>query len=159
MFNDGQFKKIENWQNLENNVVHAIESNGNKIFVFTEKNGVFIDDRNRLTPWDSPLNNELKQDIIITARFINKDQLLLEPLLKVCILVDITGTFRKISTEIIAQNNSVLSIGFDKENDLWLGLDNGIAHVEINSPYSIFSDNTGILGSVYSVSFTEKGYL
>ena len=56
-------------------------------------------------------------------------------------------------------NNSVLSIGLDKENDLWLGLDNGISHIEINSPYSIFSDNTGILGSVYSVSFLNDGYL
>lgn len=35
-------------------------------------------------------------------------------------------------------NNSVLSIGFDTEDDLWLGLDNGIAHVEVNSPISFF---------------------
>jgi hypothetical protein len=35
-------------------------------------------------------------------------------------------------------NNSILSIGLDKENDLWLGLDNGIVHIEINSPISIF---------------------
>lgn len=56
-------------------------------------------------------------------------------------------------------NNSVLSIAFDKENNLWLGLDNGIAHIEINSSVSIFSDNSGALGSVYSVVTTEKGYL
>jgi ligand-binding sensor domain-containing protein len=35
-------------------------------------------------------------------------------------------------------NNSILSIALDKENDLWLGLDNGIAHIEVNSPISIF---------------------
>jgi DNA-binding CsgD family transcriptional regulator len=56
-------------------------------------------------------------------------------------------------------NNSILSIGLDKENDLWLGLDNGIAHIEVNSPISIFYDNSGILGSVYSVASTSKGYL
>lgn len=159
-FNDGQFKKIANWQNLENNVVHAIEGNGNKIYVFTEKNGVYIEDRNILTPWDNTLNNELKQDIIITARFINKDQLAIGTAFNGLYLVDmITGTYKNINRNNSLKNNSVLSIGFDKENDLWLGLDNGIAHVEINSPYSIFSDNTGILGSVYSVSFTDKGYL
>jgi hypothetical protein len=32
-------------------------------------------------------------------------------------------------------NNSILSIALDKENDLWLGLDNGIAHLEVNSPF------------------------
>jgi hypothetical protein len=55
-------------------------------------------------------------------------------------------------------NNSILSIGLDKENDLWLGLDNGIVHIEINSPISIFYDNTGALGSVYSVVKTDKGF-
>jgi ligand-binding sensor domain-containing protein len=34
----------------------------------------------------------------------------------------------------VLMNNSILSIGLDKENDLWLGLDNGIVHIEINSP-------------------------
>lgn len=52
-----------------------------------------------------------------------------------------------------------MSIGLDKENDLWFGLDNGIAHIEVNSPISIFYDNSGILGSVYSVATTDKGYL
>jgi ligand-binding sensor domain-containing protein len=37
----------------------------------------------------------------------------------------------------VLMNNSILSIGLDKENDLWLGLDNGIVHIEINSPISI----------------------
>jgi hypothetical protein len=49
-------------------------------------------------------------------------------------------------------NNSILSIGLDKENDLWLGLDNGI--VEINYQLVFFFDNT--LGSVYSVVKTDK---
>jgi DNA-binding CsgD family transcriptional regulator len=56
-------------------------------------------------------------------------------------------------------NNSILSIAQDKENDLWLGLDNGIAHIEVNSPISIFYDSSGDLGSVYSVASTDKGYL
>jgi AraC family chitin signaling transcriptional activator len=56
-------------------------------------------------------------------------------------------------------NNSILSIGQDKENDLWLGLDNGIAHIEVNSPISIFYDSSGILGSVYSVASIPNGYL
>lgn len=159
-YDKGLFKKIENWGNLENNVVHGIESNGKKTFVFTEKNGVFIEDKNTLTPWDNPLNNELKKDIIITARFVNNDQLAIGTAFKGLYLVDmITGAYKNINRNNSLKNNSVLSIGFDKENDLWLGLDNGIAHVEINSPYNIFSDNTGILGSVYSISFIENGYL
>ena len=53
-------------------------------------------------------------------------------------------------------NNSLLSLGVDKENDLWLGLDNGIEHVEVNSPLSIFYDNSGVLVSLSFVTATEK---
>ncbi len=70
-----------------------------------------------------------------------------------------TNIYKNIDRKNVLMNNSILSIGFDKENDLWLGLDNGIAHVEINSPISIFYDNSGILGSVYSVATINKGYL
>ena len=56
-------------------------------------------------------------------------------------------------------NNSVLGIGLDKEQNLWLGLDNGIAQIAINSPVSIFSDNTGTLGSVYSIAKIKDAYL
>ena len=53
-------------------------------------------------------------------------------------------------------NNSLLSLGVDKENDLWLGLDNGIAHVKVKTPLYIFHDNSGVLVSVYSVTASEK---
>jgi AraC family transcriptional regulator, chitin signaling transcriptional activator len=43
------------------------------------------------------------------------------------------NTYKNLSRENSIKNNAVLSIALDKENDLWLGLDNGIAHVEINS--------------------------
>ena len=71
----------------------------------------------------------------------------------------LVGSFKNINRNNVLMNNSILSIGQDKENDLWLGLDNGIAHIEVNSPISIFYDSSGILGSVYSVASIPKGYL
>jgi AraC family chitin signaling transcriptional activator len=68
-------------------------------------------------------------------------------------------TYKNINRNNSLKNNSVLCIGFDREKDLWLGLDNGISHIEINSPYAIFSDNTGILGSVYTLASIKNGYL
>jgi AraC family chitin signaling transcriptional activator len=69
------------------------------------------------------------------------------------------GSYKNINRNNVLMNNSILSIGQDKENDLWLGLDNGIAHIEVNSPISIFYDRSGILGSVYSVASIPNGYL
>lgn len=159
-FLNKSFVKVENWKELENNVVHAIDTYQGKTFVFTQKNGVFAEEEKKLIRWQNNLNDELKQDIIITAKFISNNRLAIGTAFKGLYLIDMkTGAYTNINRNNSLKNNSVLSIGFDKENDLWLGLDNGIAHVEINSPYSIFSDNTGVLGSVYSVSFLDRGYL
>lgn len=159
-YNNKTFEKVEQWKLLENNVVHAIDKNQNQLYFFTQKNGVYLQKNNQLIPWNTPLNEVLKKEIIITAKFINDKKLVIGTAFRGLYLVDIEdNSYKNISRNNSLKNNSVLSIGFDKENDLWLGLDNGISHVEINSPFSIFSDNTGVLGSVYSVSFTKEGYL
>jgi hypothetical protein len=45
-------------------------------------------------------------------------------------------------------NNSILSIGLDKENDLWLGLIMESFILRLIHQL-VFYDNTGALGSVY----------
>ena len=155
-----KFEKLSHWDLIRNNVVHAIESNGNKTYIFTQKNGVFVGDDNGIKPWDNPLNVTLKTSIINAARFINPGQLIIGTASKGVYSVNINNnSFLNINRDNTLMNNSILSIGFDKENDLWLGLDNGISHIEINSPVAIFSDNSGTLGSVYSVATIPDGYL
>lgn len=154
------FIKIDEWKLLENNVIHSIENNKDKTYIFTQKNGVFVSTSSGLKVWDNPLNSTLKSSNINVAKFINDDKLIIGTASEGVYSIDIiNNTFLNINRNNVLMNNSVLSIAFDKENNLWLGLDNGIAHIEINSSVSIFSDNSGALGSVYSVVTTEKGYL
>ena len=148
------------WNVLKHSVVHAIEKYQNKTYVFTHKNGVFVAEKNGLVPWNHPLNETLKAATINVAKFIKKNKLIIGTGNRGVFICDFTAnTYKNIGRDNVLMNNSILSIGVDKENDLWLGLDNGIAHVEVNSPISIFYDNSGILGSVYSVAATNKGYL
>ena len=148
------------WEILKNTVVHAIEKYNGKTYIFTQKRGVFVTDKDGLIPWNNPLNETLKSNGINVAKFIKNNKLVVGTGNKGVFIYDFsTNTFKNIDRNNVLMNNSVLSIGFDKEEDLWLGLDNGIAHVEVNSPISFFYDNSGILGSVYSVATIDKGYL
>ncbi len=155
--------KISNpkgWDILKNTVVHAIEKYKNQTYIFTQKKGIYVVEKNGLKSWDNPLNETFKSNGINVAKFIKNNKLVVGTGNKGVFIYDFnTNTFKNIDRNNVLMNNSVLSIGFDKEEDLWLGLDNGIAHVEINSPISFFYDNSGILGSVYSVATIDKGYL
>lgn len=157
---NSKFEKIEGSSILENNVIHAIEKYQNKTYFFTKKNGVYVEENRVLSAWKSPLNTILKAANINVAKFIKNNKLIIGTANKGVYIFDLnSGAYKNINRNNVLMNNSILSIGLDKENDLWLGLDNGIAHIEVNSPISIFYDNSGILGSVYSVANTPKGYL
>ncbi len=155
-----KMSKVKGWEILENNVIHAIEKNQNRTYIFTQKNGVYIVENGILNSWKSPLNQILKTAYINAAKFIKNNKLIIGTASKGVYIVDLkNNSFINSNKNNVLMNNSILSIGLDKENNLWLGLDNGIAHIEVDSPISIFYDNSGVLGSVYSVATTPKGYL
>ncbi|GGA86826.1 hypothetical protein GCM10008015_29370 [Flavobacterium palustre] len=47
-------------------------------------------------------------------------------------------------------NNTALSLFEDKEKNLWIGLDNGINCINLNSPIQSYVDDSGVLGTVYT---------
>ena len=158
---DGKtFTKKESWKGLENNVIHCIEKHQGKIYIFTKNSGVFVEENGSLVTWQHPLNSILKNEVIVAAKFVGNNTLAIGSGLQGLYIINLNdNSYKNINRQNALKNNAILSIGVDKENDLWLGLDNGICHVEINSPVTIFSDNSGILGSVYSLSTIGDGYL
>ena len=57
-------------------------------------------------------------------------------------------------------NNTILSVFQDRDENLWLGLDNGLSVININSPFNEYVDNLGRLGLVYtSKLYQERLYL
>ena len=160
IMNGTQFNRKENWDLVTSDVIHCIEKSQDNIYIFTKTNGIFVEKNNKISPWNNLLNNKLKNEVILTAKFINNHTIAIGTGLQGLYLVNLLdGTYRNINRKNAINNNAILAIGIDKDNDLWLGLDNGIAQVEINSAINLFSDNTGILGSVYALSATDDGYL
>lgn len=157
---DSKIVKVKGWSALENKVIHAIEKYSGKIYFFTQKNGVFVSENGTLSPWRNPLNEALKRENINVAKFVKSDKLVIGTGSNGVYIINLKdNSLVNLNRNNILTNNSVLSITQDQDNDLWLGLDNGIAHIEINSPTSIFYDRSGALGSVYSIVNTDKGYL
>lgn len=156
-YKDGDFTEIKAWEKL--NVIHSIDKLDERYFIFTHKDGIFIGDKTNLQAWDHPLNAVFKSALILSAT-INGDKLVVGTSAYGVYVIDLsTGLYQNFNKENILQNNTVLAVFVDRESNLWLGLDNGISHIEMNSPFRFFTDHTGILGTVYSISRHNNGYI
>ena len=57
-------------------------------------------------------------------------------------------------------NNTVLSLFEDDQQNLWLGLDNGISNINLESAFKVYEDTKGKLGAIYaSIVFDDFVYL
>ncbi len=159
-YTNDEFIQVKKWNLLQGHIVHHIDEKQGKTYFFTHKSGVFVCSNGALGAWGHTINQQLNNELIITAKFIDEHRVAIGTASRGLYIVDLSGgQYFNINRNSGILNNSILSIFQDKENDLWLGLDNGIAHVEVNSPYSLFTDRSGMLGSVYSIALTDKGFL
>lgn len=153
------FKKIDDWSSINNNIIHGFKIYNNTPYIFTKKNGVYVVKNNKPTEWEHPINSFLKTHLINTATFI-EDKLLIGTAFQGIYVVDMKSQeWYTVNRNNALKNNTVLSMLVDNEKNIWLGLDNGISRVETHTPLQFFYDNTGQLGSVYSIAKIPNGYL
>lgn len=159
-FENNNFNKVEDFSIIDNNIIYGIEKYDNKIYFFTQKNGVFVKNYDStLLPWMHSINEKLKTQIIISAKIFENKMLIGTAFNGLYVIDLVSNKYYNINRSNALRNNSVLNIFVDKEKNIWLGLDNGISHIAQNSPYQVFSDYTGQLGTVYSIAKYENGYL
>lgn len=143
LYSNKKFVPIEKWSVLKNNIIHSIDTYKGKTFVFTKKNGVFVEVNGELKPWNFALNNELKTQLINSAKFIDNDKLVIGTAFKGLYVVNLKdNSLVNINRNNGLKNNTVLSLGFDLENDLWLGMDNDFFQRRL---LSFFHKSMGLL--------------
>lgn len=153
------FNKIESWNAIDENIIHGLDNYNNTPYIFTKKNGVYTIKNNKPIAWDHPINPFLKTHLINAAHFVG-DKLLIGTAFHGLYVIDMkTNEWYAVNRSNALKNNSVLTMLTDSEENVWLGLDNGISRVEINTPLQFFYDNSGELGSVYTIAITNNGYL
>jgi ligand-binding sensor domain-containing protein/DNA-binding CsgD family transcriptional regulator len=131
-------------------IVNAFKTNDGLLFL-TENDGFYIEKNpGNLSKINSylDLNNNFS---IFSSLQLNDNSFVLGTVGQGLIFLDSNLKYvNKIDKSNGLINNTVLSLFQDFENNIWLGLDNGISVININSPFKIYSDDNGVLGTVYA---------
>jgi len=142
-------------------VVSGIFSIRDKTVIVSEKGEFYFLDEGELIQWNIPLKDELDSIKVYSSLQLADGSIVLGTISDGIYHLDSNGvTIQKINQKRGLNNNTVLSIFEDVEHNLWLGLDNGISVVNMDSPFAEYIDKNGELGVIYaSTIFNDDLYL
>ena len=157
VFESSQPKLLSNHPILLDDVIVGLFKDLNGYVVITQNKGIYRLSDNTLNKISSSLDT---YSIYSTTQLKDKSYVIgtiSDGFLHVSETFQILNTIRQ---ENGLGNNTVLSVFEDMDSNLWLGLDNGINCINMSSPFLIYNDDKGNLGTIYnSVLFNDVLYL
>ena len=136
---------------LDTKIVSINNYNG-KLLLMTSLKGSYFLENKKLTPTGFSINDQIRLHQLNTFSILRNGDMVFGTIKDGVFLTDKNGDLKyHISKENGLFNNTVLGQFLDNTGNLWLGLDNGIANIELNSLNYFFNDVSGKLGAVYDV--------
>ena len=160
LLNGDEFILLPNTASMIDNVTKRIVglfSYRDKLLLVKNQGGILSYENGSLVPFQTPADDFLKKNRLFCAG--NKGSVLaLGTVQDGLMLLNLdTGETEHISTHNGLQNKTILSLFFDREDNLWLGLDNGIDCIHLHSP--VFQNSVPIGSGYASCLYHNKLYL
>lgn len=135
----------------DKNVV-VIQQVDNQLFIGTASDGCYWLSEKGVSEWRNPVNERLKKFQLNNMSVLPNGDLVFGTILNGIYVLDKQGKLKyNLNKKSGLQNNTVLSQVFDEDGRLWLGLDNGIDFVGLDAPLTIYTEKSGLLGTVYAI--------
>ncbi|MDG2195124.1 MAG: triple tyrosine motif-containing protein [Polaribacter sp.] len=141
-----------------NRLVNIFKEKEGLLFLM-QKNGFFFLKNKKVTAWNiEASNNLLNKTIYSSVQLPNKD-FILGTISNGLIYLSKKGKINyQINQKKGLTNNTILSVFEDVDTNVWLGLDNGINIINTKSPFKVYRNKEGGLGTVYT-SFIDANNL
>ena len=150
-YENGVFVPLKGSDVLNNTEVWGIFPLSRGVLLITTLDkGLFLYQDQKIIPWQTEANAFILKNSSLGGVTINNKFIVINSVLDGIIICDKSGKIiQHINRKKGLQNNTVLTAFMDNKNNLWLGLDNGIAFVNENAPFTYFGFSYD-LSSVYS---------
>ncbi|KQX15732.1 triple tyrosine motif-containing protein [Flavobacterium sp. Root420] len=131
------------------------------LLIQTQLDGIYKLVGNTLTRFATDVDAELKSSFVYSSQLLQDGSFALGTVSNGIFILSDKGKLKYHITQSKGlSNNTALSLFEDKDQNLWAGLDNGINCININSPVHSFTDDSGVLGTVYaSANFNGRLYV
>lgn len=158
---DGRFQYMPSTRSLAGYTITSIFSAaargpGKTLLLTTLKNGIFQFGEAGLQRWQSTNDDFLKTNRIYAALAYPDGRVVLGTTTAGLLILDQEGRFLyHLNRKNGLQNNNILSLFADKAQNLWLGLDNGIDYVQVNSAFTKIIPNPDLEGAGYTTAIYD----
>jgi DNA-binding CsgD family transcriptional regulator len=130
----------------------------NKMLAVTRDDGLFLIYNNTWSPYQ--LEDYPIEESIFTAKLVEDNTLVLGTIGNGLHIYNLENSLNYQLLQPVINNNTVLSIMEDNAGNVWGGLDNGLVLINRKSPFRLFTDIYGKVGTVYSsYKFQDHLYL
>lgn len=125
--------------------------------IITQEIGLHkLTNQNKVVPIENANNDFLNDLLIFGAVKIGSNRIALKTFNKGSIIIDFQGNeIGKINKRMGLRSNEIKSQFIDFDGNLWMGLGNGIALVNLDSRLSYFGENQGLIGGIKTVLQTN----
>lgn len=128
-------------------IIGLFPYSSDKMLAVTRDDGVFIITGNQ---WDPlTVENYPLSVSFFSALYLKDGSLALGSIGGGLYLLSLEGNLQYQLTQPTLLNNTLLAVMEDEEGNIWGGLDNGIAVINRESPFRLFVDTFGKIGTVY----------
>ena len=158
-YKNGTLHPLQNTTALNKTEVWGIFNlSATQLLISTLDKGLFLYENQQLKPWNTEANVFITKNSGLGGTTIKNNYIALNSVLNGVIICDKFGKIiQHINRKKGLENNTILTSYIDNKNNLWLGLDNGIAFVNENSPFTFFGFSYN-LSTVYATA-VYKGNL
>ncbi|WP_420319771.1 triple tyrosine motif-containing protein [Flagellimonas sp.] len=142
---------------FKNDEIINMFQTGREILVLTKQNGFYQLKNNVPEKWNTSLDEFLSNISLYSGIQLSNGGFALGTISNGLLLANADGELEfHIDQSNSLQNNTVLSLYQDFENNIWLGLDVGISYINSGSPFRIYPDSKGLVGSVYASALKDN---
>jgi DNA-binding CsgD family transcriptional regulator len=136
---------------LHDNVIVGMYKVEGKLLLLTDKSGFFFLENNRLKKWEIEGEKSFEGYRLYSSLRLSDGSFAMGSIANGLIWIDAEGkVILELNKANGISNNTILTLFEDQNQNLWLGLDNGIDCVNVNSPFLEYNDDIGKIGAVYA---------